>query len=164
MLNRIPRLVLLPAALLVVAGCPGETPEPTLDEWACDLIGSDDTSAVTAGLEPYFDDDLFVAKQTDSARVNVVTGRSADDPTFVGVALDEQASVRLYADAAEALVGWWVEHDEDTLPAGTPHEGCPDAIGEQWTLGPFEPMVEYHLQLAASDAAELRLLVLREDG
>ncbi len=158
------RTLLVAVVVWAAWGCPTDEPEPTLDEWACELIGGDETSAVTAGLEPYFDDDLFVAKDPENARVNVVTGLSAADETFVGLALDESASVRVYVDTPGAVVGWWVGHDEDTLPAPSDNDGCPDDVAEQWSLGPFEPMVEYHLVLAPTDLAELRLLVLREDG
>jgi len=150
-------LVLLVASSLLV-GCPAE--EEDFSTAVCQAMSAADTIEVTAVDEVHFNDEMFVTKDLDAARVNVIVGLSDAVSTFVEAAVNEPSTGMLFAATAGVVGGWRREAEPAELADATPYDACSSEIPEHWLLGEMDTMVDYHVEFSPTEEDEVRLLLV----
>ena len=145
--------------LLIVSGCPADD-QDEFEASVCEAMTTADTLEVTAIEEVYFNDEVFVTKELEAARVNVIVGLSGALPTYVEAAVDAPSTGMLFAATEGVVGGWWREDEPAEMGAAVPYDNCPDEIPDHWVLGEMEGMVDYHVEFSPTEQDEVRLLLV----
>ncbi len=152
------------AMTAAVTGCPTEEEEENFPAEMCEVMAEATTTDLTADADMAASPELSITEGHDSGVVNVVTGLSDAEATYVTFTPDEDGELVLFADAADVVVGLFEDGAAGTLPEGGPNDECAAEIPEHWHLEDLVGGTQYALELGPTALTELHLVIAHHEG
>lgn len=162
-MKRVANPLFLAAVTLAMLGCPA-TEEDDFPAEMCEVMLAGAILDLVASTEMISAPELTVTEDHADGQVNVITGLSDADATYVAFTPEEDGELVLFADTAGVVMGLFEDGAEQTLPEGSPNDECAADIPEHWHLEDLTRGSIYTLQLGPTAAAELHLVIAHHEG
>lgn len=156
-------LLILTVTALALLGCPVES-EDNFPLEMCEVMAEGATTDLTASTDMAAAPELSITEDHTHGHVNVVTGLSDAEATYVAFTADEDGERVLFADTGGVVTGLFVAGTEGTLPAGSPNGECEADIPEHWHLEGLTGGTIHALRIGPTAATELHLVIAHHDG
>ena len=156
-------LSLILAPTVAGTGCPTEEEENFPAEM-CEVMADGATSDLIADAMATAAPELNITEEHENGVINVVTGLSDAEATYVAFTPDEDGELVLFADAAHVVGGLFEDGAAAPLPEGGPNDECAAEIPEHWHLEDLTGGTRYELELGPTALAELHLVLAHHEG
>lgn len=148
---------------LLLLGCSAEEEENFPLEM-CEAIAEGATTDLVARADIGSAPELSITEDHENAQVNMITGLSDAEATYIAFSSEVDGGLVLFADTAAVVTGLFEDGNQTTLPAGSPNGECEADIPEHWHLDDLMGGTTYALQIGPTAATELHLLIAYHVG